>query len=160
MSAIRRPWLRTILLVLIVVFVGIQLVPVNRTNPSGGDPIQAAPEVMEILRRSCFDCHSHETRWPWYSRVAPVSWLLADHVEEGREHLNFSQWEALPAGTRNHLREEVWHEVEEGEMPLSTYLLLHAEAELSGGDKEILRQWSTAAESAPAVGQTRGQEKP
>jgi len=78
------------------VFVLIQFIPVARTNPPVEGEISASPEVMSILRRACYDCHSNETRWPWYSKIAPVSWLSVKDVNEGREHLN--QLECLRCG--------------------------------------------------------------
>ena len=81
-----------IILVMVVVLVGIQFIPVNRSNPPVEEEIPVLPEVKAILKRACYDCHSNETVWPGYSRVAPVSWLLAWDVGEGREELNFSTW--------------------------------------------------------------------
>ncbi len=120
----------------------IQLVPVDRSNPPVETEIDAPPDVHAILERSCYDCHSNQTRWPWYARVAPISWLVAHDVEEGREHLNFSEWNRLDGEERAELIEEVWEEVEEGEMPLWFYLPLHPEARLSPGDMETLRDWA------------------
>ncbi|MDH5429724.1 MAG: heme-binding domain-containing protein, partial [Nitrospirota bacterium] len=75
-----------------IVLIGIQFIPVNRTNPPMEEEIVALPDVKAILKRACYDCHSNETIWPWYSQVAPASWLLAWDVAEGREELNFSTW--------------------------------------------------------------------
>ena len=102
----------------------------------------APPEVKAILKRSCYNCHSHETVWPWYSRIAPVSWLVASDVSEGRENMNFSKWGGYPAGKLNEILEDVREEVEEGEMPPWYYLLPHPEARLSSNDKAALRAWT------------------
>ena len=83
--------------------------------------------------RTCADCHSHETRWPWYAHVAPVSWLVEHDVREGREHFNVSAWDAGPGHA-----DEAAHELEEGEMPLWFYTPLHPEARLSDGEREEL----------------------
>lgn len=132
--------------VMAVVFVVIQFVPVEgRTNPPVQSDIGAPPEVDAILRRSCYDCHSHETRWPWYNRVAPASWLIAHDVKEAREHLNFSAWDRYSSEEKAHLIEEMWEEVEEGEMPLWFYVPLHPEAKLSDEDKATLEAWSDRA---------------
>jgi len=120
----------------------IQLVPVDRSNPPAQGEIQAPAEVMQVLRESCFDCHSIETTWPWYSRVAPVSWLVAWDVAEAREELNFSSWSQLDAEEQSELREEIWEEVEEEEMPLWYYLPTHPEARLTEQDRQALRAWS------------------
>lgn len=135
-------------LILGAVLLLIQLVPVSRTNPPERNPIQPPPEVETILSRSCYDCHSNKTQWPWYSRVAPLSWWIVDHVNEGREHLNFSEWGAMSPEDQSEAMEEAVEEVEEGEMPLPTYLPAHPQAELSTDDIRILREW--------AAGQTRG----
>ena len=126
-----------------------QLIPVARTNPPVETEIPVDSEIRQILRRSCYDCHSNETRWPWYSQVAPVSWLVADDVKHARKHLNFSTWNAYDAEKRAHKLEEVWEMVEEGEMPLWFYLPLHPEARLSDADKELIHAW-TARSAANA----------
>jgi hypothetical protein len=126
----------------VVIVVLIQLVPVDRSNPPVVADLEAPPEVTSVLRASCYDCHSNETRWPWYSRVAPVSWLVAHDVEEGRELLNFSLWGTYDARQKEKLAEEIWEEVEEGEMPLRKYLLAHPEARLSKSARQTLQEWS------------------
>lgn len=123
-------------------FVAMQLVPVARENPPVEEDVAAPPEVASILRRSCYDCHSHETRWPWYSRVAPASWLVASDVRDGRRHLNFSRWNRLDAGRRAHALEEIVEVVSEGEMPLRAYLVTHPGAALTPADVETLRLWA------------------
>jgi len=122
----------------------IQLVPVERGNPPVVADIAAPPAVTAVLRASCYDCHSHETRWPWYSRVAPISWLVAHDVEEARGRLNFSLWGSYEAKRQQRLAEEIWEEVEKGEMPLPVYLVVHRGARLTTGDRELLRAWSTS----------------
>ena len=89
-------------LVLILAVIGIQFVPVNRMNPPVTGEIGAPEKVMAILHRSCYDCHSNKTVWPWYSYVAPISWLVADDVHEGRRHMNFSEWNTYNTKRRNH----------------------------------------------------------
>lgn len=127
---------------LAAIFVLIQFVPVDRTNPPVEGEVPAPPEVREVLQRACYDCHSNETNWPWYSRVAPVSWLVARDVHEGREHLNFSTWNRLSTRDQVEAMRESWEEVEEGEMPLWFYLPPHPEARLSDRDRELLRNWA------------------
>ncbi len=119
-----------------------QLVPVERSNPPVETEVPAPTAVRAILERSCYDCHSLATRWPWYSRVAPVSWLVAYDVEHAREHMNFHTWNRYDADERREKLEELWEEVEKGAMPLWYYLPLHPRARLSEGDKEILRGWA------------------
>lgn len=137
-----RPMIRRLILALAIGFTGIQFVPVERTNPPVEAEVPAPPEVKEILRRACYDCHSHETRWPWYSRVAPVSWLVARDVREGRDELNFSTWNQISTKDRLDAMHESWEEVAEGEMPPWFYLPPHPEARLGDSEREVLRRWS------------------
>lgn len=127
----------------------IQFVPVTQDNPPVTGEFDEHPEVLQVFKQSCYDCHSNNTVWPWYSHVAPVSWIVADHVNEAREHLNFSTWKQMSAKDQAHLREEIWDEVEEGEMPMTGYLMLHSDAALSDDDKALIHKWST--EFAPVV---------
>ncbi|MBM3776643.1 MAG: heme-binding protein [Acidimicrobiia bacterium] len=129
------------LLIATGVLVAIQLIPVPRTNPDDRRGPGAPPEVEAVLRRACYDCHSHETVWPWYSRVAPASWLVAWDVHEAREHLNLSTLQDISPDTQAKIRAAVIEEVEEGAMPLWYYLLAHPEARISEEDLGILRSW-------------------
>jgi hypothetical protein len=131
-------------------FVAMQLVPVSRENPPVEEDVAAPAEVASVLRRACYDCHSHETRWPWYSRVAPASWLVAGDVREGRSRLNFSRWNRLDEGKRAHARKEVGEVVVEGEMPLRAYLVTHPDAKLTPADVETLRGWAGVGAEAEA----------
>ena len=133
--------------VLTIAFVAIQLVPVDRTNPPVETEVLATVEVRSILRRACYDCHSNETVWPWYSRIAPISWLVARDVHEGREELNLSTWNQYTAKQQLKKLKETWDEVAEGEMPPWTYLPLHPDARLSADDRAALRAWSQSAGS-------------
>lgn len=124
-----RPLLRNVLLGLAGAFLLAQAVPYGRdhTNPPiEAEPPWDSPRTRDLARRACFDCHSHETVWPWYSHIAPLSWRLWHHVEEGREHFNVSAWNR----PQRHAKDAA-HETEEGEMPLWDYLLLHPEARLT-----------------------------
>lgn len=127
---------------LCVAFIAIQFVPVNRTNPPIESDFGGPAEVVSILRRACYDCHSNETVWPWYSRVAPVSWVIAHDVHEGRAALNFSAWNQLSAKKQADAMHESWKEVAEGKMPTWIYVALHPEARLSTADRSVLRAWS------------------
>ncbi|GJL55497.1 MAG: heme-binding protein [Nitrospirales bacterium] len=125
----------------------IQLIPVDRVNPAIVADIPAPPPIKSILKRACYDCHSHETVWPWYSNVAPVSWLLAWDVHEGREELNFSNWDRYSGKKRMKKLKEIIEEMDEGEMPPWFYVPLHPEARLSPQDRNQLRQW--VSETSP-----------
>jgi hypothetical protein len=135
-------WLRISLIVAAVVLVLVQFVPVDRSNPPEPAPLDAPPAVLAVLDQSCSDCHSHRTAWPWYARIAPVSWLVAHDVHEAREHLNFSVWGRLSDAEGSDLRGEMWEEVSEGEMPLDIYLWLHRDAALTEADLAILAEWT------------------
>ena len=138
--------------VLTIALVVIQFVPVDRTNPPVETEVPATAEVRAVLRRACYDCHSNETVWPWYSRIAPVSWLVARDVHEGREELNFSTWNRLTTKEQIKALHESWETVEEGEMPLWFYLPTHSEARLSAQDRSVLRAWSLSMGSAGSEG--------
>ena len=98
--------------------------------------------VMSTLRRSCFDCHSNETRWPWYSRLPIASWLIDRDVKTGRSQLNFSQWAQYNKFVRAELLDKICEQVTAGKMPLGPYLMLHSEARLSEADMGRLCEWS------------------
>ena len=136
--------LRIGVIALLVVFAAIQVVRPERTNPpfDPADEIRAPRNVQPILERSCYDCHSNETRWPWYSNIAPMSWALADDVKEAREELSFSEWNAYTADHRAHMLEEICEQVEKGEMPQKPYTLMHPGAKLSIEDKRALCVWA------------------
>jgi cytochrome c551/c552 len=133
--------IRIIVIVVIAVLIGIQFIPVSGTNPPVTGEIKAPENVMQVLRNSCYDCHSNESLWPWYSKIAPVSWLVVSDVNEGREYLNFSEWESYSIQEKAEDLEEIWEDVEEGEMPLWYYLPLHPEARLSDKDMETIKNW-------------------
>lgn len=142
-----KKWLGRIALVLAVALALIQGYRPERTNPPV-DPnrtiqavMQVPPQVDTILKRSCHDCHSNTTHWPWYSNVAPASWLVAHDVEEGREHLNFSEWASYPPNDAAHALEEICEETREGNMPMWQYELTHPGARLSEADKRTLCTW-------------------
>ena len=145
-----KRWIRIVLLGLLVLVVGIQLVPVERSNPPEQGVVPAPPAVLAVLQRSCFDCHSNHTRWPWYAYVAPVSWKIADDVHEGRHEMNFTEWNRASARKRARVAHKVWDEVQEGKMPLPSYLRMHAEARLSAEDRALLHGWAEASGVAPA----------
>ncbi len=131
----------------VVAGLGIQLVPVKDvgTNPPERYALDAPPEVAAILRRACFDCHTNETRWPLYSRLAPGSWLMARDVHKGRNHLNFSEWGDVDEDERADDLETCWEQVESGEMPPWFYVFpMHPAARLSDGDKAQLKSYFLA----------------
>ncbi len=128
-----------------VVLAGIQLVPVDRANPPADGPMALpAGEAGRILEAACMDCHSHETVWPWYARVAPAKFLLANHVNEGRRALNFSTWGQRTPDRQDHKLEEIVEMVESGEMPEGSYTWMHPEARLTDAERQVLVEWAEA----------------
>lgn len=100
------------------------------------------PEVAEILERACRDCHTYRVDWPWYAQVAPASWMLAHHVEDGLEHLDLSAWGDLSDYRAAKKLDEIAEYVENGEMPLPKYLWLHPEARLTDAERALLAAWA------------------
>ncbi len=131
--------MKKILLTLVALLIAIQFIPYGKdhTNPKVvAEPKWDTPKTRELFMKACADCHSFETKWPAYSNVAPVSWIVYNHVVEGREHFNVSTW----GHQKKNEGEDAAEEVEEGEMPLTSYLLVHPEAKLSENEKELLIQ--------------------
>ncbi|WP_343486022.1 heme-binding domain-containing protein [Allomuricauda sp. d1] len=110
-------------------------------------------EVKQLLETTCYDCHSDNTTYPWYNNVAPVSFWMAHHVEEGKEHLDFSDWANYSAKKKDHKLEELIEEVEEGEMPLKEYTWTHGEAKLTEAQKKLLMDWAQEARSQYHIAQ-------
>jgi mono/diheme cytochrome c family protein len=127
-----------------VLLLAIQAVPVAHTNPPVESDADAPAAVKALLRRACYDCHSHETAWPPQAWVAPTSWLVVHDVNEGREELNFSRWGALDATARAKIAKKLPEEVDEGEMPPWSYRLTHPRARLSAAEKALLSEWARA----------------
>jgi len=134
-------WTKKIFMVLVVGLLAIQFIPVERFNPPERGQLAAPPQVETTLRRACYDCHSNETRWPWYARVAPISFLLARDVREGRRELNFSIWDRYEQRRKARKLKEIVKEVEEGDMPPWYYVPVHPDAKLSQGDQETIVKW-------------------
>jgi len=135
--------MRKIIMITLAVLLGgfllIQLVPYGRNHsnpPIIAEPPWDSPQTRELAVDACFDCHSNETEWPWYSNIAPVSWMVQNHTEEGREYLNFSEWGQgnLEAEEGEHMAESIY----DGEMPLTSFLITHPEARLSDAEKQML----------------------
>jgi hypothetical protein len=136
-----RKKLRIALVAVLAAFALAQAVPVERTNPPVVSEVQAPPAVLAALKKSCWDCHSNETVWGWHTKIAPISWLVAHDVNEGREHLNFSTWNAIGAEKLAKLAKKLPQEVEEGEMPMAIYLLAHPSAKPTEDEKAAIIGW-------------------
>jgi hypothetical protein len=101
-------------------------------------------DVQNILKTSCYDCHSNNTAYPWYNNIQPVAWFLADHVKEGKGELNFSEFATYPIGRQYRKLAEINNEVKDGEMPLSSYTLIHGNAKLNDQQKLAVSNWVTS----------------
>lgn len=134
----------------IALLVIIQFFRIDKTNPAivqENDFISVTnpPEnIKQLLKTSCYDCHSNESTYPWYTNIAPVSWWVKQHINEAREELNFSEWGTFTEKRKKHKLEEVYEEVEEGEMPLKSYLIVHSDAKLTTEQKNELVAWFKA----------------
>jgi hypothetical protein len=139
-------WARTGLLVVLVAVIGIQFIRPNRDNPPVNTAHSLLPtvpaDVRAVLDRSCRDCHSNETRWPLYSQIAPMSWLVAGHVRDGRDRFNYSEWTTYDSDDQDKLLGGVCSLTKRGRMPLPSYLLIHRSARLSQADVATLCAWS------------------
>lgn len=139
---------KKIILGVVALFLLIQLFQIDTDNPpidSSLDFITVTnpPEqIRTILKTACYDCHSNETKYPWYSRIAPVSWWIRDHIDEARDELNFSEWGTYDLKRSNHKLEEMGEKVEEDEMPLTSYTLAHSESRLTEDQREALINWA------------------
>ena len=132
----------------VALLVAAQFVRPAKTNPVSDKSsaiqshVEMDPAVSEVLSRACYDCHSNATDWPWYSNVAPVSWFLVSHVNDGRRHLNFSEWAGYDRGKALKKLHEIDEEVSSKAMPLSSYTLLHPEARLSDQERAQVSEWA------------------
>ncbi len=140
--------LRWIGIVVAALFILIQFGQPDRTNPPVDQSVTIAAHsefsqpVSGLVRTACFDCHSNETRWPWYSYVAPVSWLVCSDVAKGRRHLNFSEWETYPKSKRVLKLGQIYEQVSKGDMPIEKYLYIHTDAKLSAADRDSITAWT------------------
>ena len=138
----RRPRNRYLVAAVLVIAVAIQFVRPARTNPPATTELNAPAAVKEVLERSCYDCHSNHTTWPWYSGIAPMSWLVAWDVTRGRDKLNFTDWPVFDFELEDLLYERIHDQLRENRMPLRKYLWLHRNAVLSPADRRLLLDWA------------------
>lgn len=139
--------IKRIALVLVAIFLVAQFFQIDKTNPDYDASkdfitmVNAPDDIAQMLKVTCYDCHSYETKYPWYTYVTPVNWWIKDHIEEGREHLNFSTWGDLEPRRAAHKMEECYEETEEKHMPLNSYTWAHAEARLTSEQRAQLVDW-------------------
>lgn len=146
-----------IVLAVVALLVIIQFFRIDKSNPQSNPQddiliVENVPnDIGMILKTSCYDCHSNATTYPWYSNIAPVSWWLKHHVDEGREELNFSVWATYSAKRKDHKLEEVDELVEKDEMPMPSYLWMHGDAKLTEQQKNQLMNWAKSLRKGEKV---------
>ncbi|WP_372800302.1 heme-binding domain-containing protein [Lutibacter sp.] len=138
--------MKKVLLIMLVLVVVMQFIRPEKNNSKDytndiSTVVHVPNDVQEILKTSCADCHSNNTVYPWYSEIAPVSWYLASHVNDGKKHLNFSEWTSYNQNQQSHIKKDLEEVMEENEMPLKSYLIVHKDAKLSAKQHEILSNW-------------------
>lgn len=133
--------MKKIFIALLIVLIVIQFFQIDKTNPPINESKDflkinnTSPEVASVIKASCYDCHSNETKYPWYSNIQPAAWFLKSHIDEGREELNFSTYADYSSKKKDHKLEEVIELIEKNEMPLASYTIIHKEASLSEENK-------------------------
>jgi hypothetical protein len=145
--------LKKILLILLVAFIAIQFFHPAKNKADGAQPNNIAtaytvpPDVKVILEKACNDCHTNNTRYPWYSRIQPVAWWLDDHIKEGKGKLNLDEYTHRSLRYQYHKLEEIAEQVKSGEMPLKSYTWVHKDAILTDAEKNTLIGWADATRS-------------
>lgn len=141
---------KIISLILLVGFVGIQFVPTD-LNQSDTVPKtdfllvnNTQENISALLQESCYDCHSNNTEYPWYNKVQPAAWYLEDHIQEGKDELNFNEWAEYSDRRKNSKLRSIISQIEEDKMPLDSYTLIHKDAILSDEDKRVIIDYMTA----------------
>ncbi len=131
------------LLIFLIIFIVMQFIQPNKENivVDKNLEIKAPTEVMSLLKTSCFDCHSNETTWPWYSQIAPFSWVVANHVNTGRKALNFSTWENYSPQLKEEKLKAIYRTAY-ASMPLPSYIYAHGEANLTKEQRSMIRDWT------------------
>ena len=152
-----RTWIKRIVIGLAVVLVAAQFIPMEKTNPAI-DPsktiyasLPVPTHVKNVFERSCKDCHSNETVWPWYSRLAPVSWVVVRDVNKGRVGLNLSEWGTYAEKRTEQKVKEICDQLGSGEMPDWKYTLIHRQAKLTDDERTAVCAWADATRKALAA---------
>ena len=149
----KRKLLKRILLALLIILVLIQFIrPVKNKGLADTDKdithfVQVPDTIRSILKTSCYDCHSNHTNYPWYSEISPASLWLASHIKNGKAELNFSDFSQYTTRRQKNKFTSIAEQVEEKEMPLKSYLLLHGNAKLSSGQIQLIRDWTDSAKA-------------
>lgn len=134
--------MRNTLIIIFVIFIAMQFIRVEHINPNTNKALefQAPNEIKAILKKSCYDCHSNEVKFPWYSDIAPISWMVSKNVTNARSLLNFSTWEDYTQEEKTKKLKEIFRTVYAA-MPVPSYLLMHEEAEITKEERAMVREW-------------------
>ena len=139
--------MKKILIIFIVLLAAIQFITIDKTNPPADmnkdflATTNPPSDIDVILKSACYDCHSNHTEYPWYTNVAPVSWIIKQHINDGRNHLNFSDWNDYTDKKKDHKLEECLDMIKSGEMPMQGYVMFHEEAEFNHEQKMAIISW-------------------
>lgn len=141
--------MKKVLLIILAVVILIQFIRPEKNDSKSemnamSTVMEIPVEVNKIIQTSCADCHSNSTKYPWYSEIAPASWYLAQHVKEGKENLNFSEWSAYNKDQQEHILKDIKEVLNKREMPLKSYLLIHKDAKLTENQYQILYDWANS----------------
>jgi cytochrome c551/c552 len=151
--------LKLIGIALVVFLIFAQVVRIDKSSPPVEADVSAPAPVKSVMRRSCYGCHSNETVWPWYSHVAPASWMVAYDVRQGRAELNFSIWGNYSSAQRLKKLQEIRDQIADGEMPPWYYVYpMHTDARLSATDQQTIKEW--IASESPALKRPISQNRP
>ena len=138
---------KKVVISVIVILIAIQFIAIDKTLPErepGSDFFEqhtASPEVLNAFKSACYDCHSAETVYPWYTRIQPLGWWIAGHIKGGRQKLNLSAWATYDEERKQHKIEEMAEEIENKSMPLTSYLIGHSDARISEEQRKIMADW-------------------
>lgn len=141
--------LKIVAIVVVAALIVIQFFRIDQTNPRvvQAETLEASvavpPDISEIISRSCSDCHTNQTIYPWYANVQPMAWFLKNHIDDGRQKMNFSIWNTYPAKKKSKRFEDICEQLESKEMPLPSYLWIHRNSILSESDLAALCDWAT-----------------
>lgn len=147
MSVLKKITVKKVLIALAFILLGMQAFRIDTSNPTTAPEkdflvaTNTPTELATVIRTACYDCHSNETTYPWYTKVAPVSWWIKHHINDGKDELNFSEWADFSARRADHKLKECIEMVEEGEMPMDSYTIIHGDAKLSESQKTKLMAW-------------------
>lgn len=140
---------KKILLALVIVFIAIQFIRPARNQNGQVLPtditktVNVPDNVISIFQKACYDCHSDNTRYPWYMNIQPMGWLMASHIKDGKENLNFSEFGGYSKRKQANKLRTVAKSIDEGSMPISSYTMMHTDAKLAKENKELIKEWAT-----------------